>query len=163
MNNNIYIHYGSTYFDFGRFNPIKNRNGWVKPSGGLWASSQEYDFSWYDWLDREGYNSSDDTDFSKYKNNGFFKFKLNTSKILTIKTDEELDDVMKDYANKEGLIYSITKCLDFEKLSNDYDAIEVLISNDYRLNISLMGWDCDSILIFNPNIIEVIEDEVMAL
>lgn len=162
MKNKIFIHYGSNYFDYTIFKKIRNRDGWVKPYGGFWASSSSYNFSWKNWLEVEEYWNSDDINFGKYKDS-FFEFRLNSDKILTIKTDEELDEIMKNYANKEGLIYPITKCLDFEKLAKDYDAIEVIISNDYRLNRSLMSWDCDSILIFNPNIIEVIEDEVMAL
>ena len=43
--------------------------------------------------------------------------------------------------------------LDFEKLAQEYDAIEVLISGDPGLYYELYGWDCDSILIMNPEII----------
>ena len=44
--------------------------------------------------------------------------------------------------------------LDFEKLSKEYDAIEVFISKDEQLYWDLYGWDCDSILIMNSDIIE---------
>lgn len=47
---------------------------------------------------------------------------------------------------------------DFEKLSEEYDVIEVLISEDHRLYHMFYGWDCDSIVIMNPNII-ILEDE----
>lgn len=45
--------------------------------------------------------------------------------------------------------------LDFEKLKEDYDAIEVLISKDSRLYWSLYSWDCDSLLVLNKDIIEL--------
>lgn len=49
--------------------------------------------------------------------------------------------------------------LDFEKLlSQSIDGIEVNISSDRNLYMTLYGWDCDSILIMNPNIICVKED-----
>ena len=43
--------------------------------------------------------------------------------------------------------------LDFEKLAEQYDAIKVSISSDYRLYRALTGWDCDSILIMTPDIV----------
>ena len=80
------------------------------------------------------------------------------SDIISNEFKQNIINNLVKIANKEGLIYPITKCLDFEKLARDYDAIEVLISNDYRLNTSLMGWDCDSIIVFNPNIIEEVKE-----
>ena len=47
--------------------------------------------------------------------------------------------------------------LDFEKLSKEYDAIEVNISECRDLYYSLCGWDCDSILIMNSDIIEEVK------
>ena len=41
--------------------------------------------------------------------------------------------------------------LDFEKLQERYDAIEVYIDNLYW---DLYGWDCDSILILNKEIVK---------
>ena len=43
---------------------------------------------------------------------------------------------------------------DFEKMKeNGIDAIFVEISNDHRLYWALYGWDCDSIVVMNPDII----------
>ena len=42
--------------------------------------------------------------------------------------------------------------LDFEELKKEYDAIEVIISDG--LYYALYGWDCDSILILNKDIVE---------
>ena len=44
--------------------------------------------------------------------------------------------------------------LDFEKLSHKYDAIEVNISSDDELYYKLYGWDCDSILVMNPDVVQ---------
>ena len=46
---------------------------------------------------------------------------------------------------------------DFEKLLSDgVDAIELFISDDRELYWSLYGWDCDSILIMNPDVVREI-------
>ena len=47
--------------------------------------------------------------------------------------------------------------LDFEKLAEIYDAMVVYISADYNLYYRLYGWDVDSVLVFNPNVVEVVE------
>jgi len=57
---------------------------------------------------------------------------------------------------KNDLNISSWKLLDFEKLAGIYDAIDVSISNDPELHFALYGWDCDSILIMNPDIIQVL-------
>ena len=43
--------------------------------------------------------------------------------------------------------------LDFEKIAKEFGAIEVNISSDEKLYWKLYGWDCDSILIMNPNVV----------
>lgn len=55
--------------------------------------------------------------------------------------------------------------LDFEKLAKEYDGIEVLMSEEDKLDLEigkglyweLYGWDCDSLLVFNKDIVEVLE------
>ena len=47
--------------------------------------------------------------------------------------------------------------LDFEEmLRNGIDAVYVEISSDNRLYWALYGWDCDSIVVMNPAVVEVI-------
>ena len=41
----------------------------------------------------------------------------------------------------------------FEKLAEIYDAVEVSISSDFDLYYKLYGWDCDSIVIMNPDVV----------
>lgn len=53
------------------------------------------------------------------------------------------------------------KALDFETLeSSGVDAVEVNLSADRNLYYELYGWDCDSILIINPEIIVPIKEEI---
>jgi len=110
-------------------------------------------FGWRDWISENGYRSDVYTD----KNS--FKFKLkDDALILTITNHEQLislpvnREVEKRMPGLSGWNYYI----DFERLAKNYDAIEVLISEDHELYWKLYGWDCDSILIFNKDVIEVI-------
>lgn len=137
-----YIHYGHCSFDPKRFLPIKNRRSIPKPLGGFWASPTTTTGSmWNDWCEREEYD--------RCNLNMSFEFDLSyTAKVLRIVRVEQLDLLPKSAPNEYGVVY-----LDFEALARKYDAIEVLISQDYRLYSTLFGWDVDTLLVFNPNII----------
>lgn len=151
-----YIHYGHKKFDINKFNPIRNISCFVKPNGGLWASSIDSEWGWKDWCESERFRECN-------KDNSFTFTLKEDAKVLRIETVDDLKDLPK-----MKIKYPIrsTILLDFEKLKEKYDAIEVLISNtsfsvldDKSLYNALYGWDCDSILIMNPNIIIEIEEE----
>lgn len=82
-----------------------------------------------------------------------FRFTLSdNAKVLYIDDSGILKRIPSK--NDEFMFWVI---LDFEKLSEQYDAIEVNISKCYRLYHLLYGWDCDSILIMNPDIIQEVK------
>ena len=52
---------------------------------------------------------------------------------------------------------TLTSQPDFEKmLADGWDAIEFRLSEDSELYWALYGWDCDSILVMNPDVVEEI-------
>lgn len=107
----------------------------------MWASSPNYKFSWSDWCKSENYYQND---FNKY-----FEFELKeNSKIISIK---KIDDI-KNLPIQNKFIDIIF--LDFEKIKNNYDVIEVIMS-DRQVYNSLYGWDCDSILVLNKDVINI--------
>ena len=142
-----YIHYGHKEFDIDQFVIPKSRQWHNKPIGGLWASKVDAEFGWKDWCEREDYSLCSD-DFS-------FTFKISdNANILYINC---VKDVEKLPDQKTDLSLTCIKTVDFEELiANGIDAIEFNISNDWDLYMALYGWDCDSTLILNPNIIEII-------
>lgn len=144
IQSDVYIHYGHHQFDSNLFREIKNRPfGWVKPYGGLWASNINASYGWKDWCK--------DENFRECNEENSFKFTLkNGTKVLKI----DNADLLKKLPVID--VYPINVHLDFEKLKQQYDAIEVIISNDNRLYWDLYGWDCDSILIFNKDCIEIL-------
>ncbi len=134
-----YIHYGSERFDPEKFMPICNFT--VKPRGGLWASRIDDKYGWYEWCHREEFRLNT---FKKY-----FEFTLaESAKVLFLDDPKQLKNLPKI-----EMRHSLWKenFLDFEELSKKYDAIEVTdIGPLYR---ALYGWDCNSIVIMNPNVI----------
>lgn len=149
--NDIFIHMGHSNFDLDLFQNIVNDRGWVKPRGGLWASPLNANFGWKDWT------AVNDFMQDKYLGSSF-KFKLSkNARVLYVDSSEKLIDLPK----RENDVFSIKEfnwvALDFQKLAQEYDAMLVLISNDHKLYWDLYGWDCDTLLVFNPNIVEIIE------
>lgn len=141
-----YIHYGHSKFDEKLFVNISNRDLFVKPNGGLWACGLDYEYGWKEWCT--------EADFSTNGLESSFEFEIDkNAKIYTIRSVKQLELLPKakmsfEFKYSLGSIY-----LDFEALNKQYDAIEVLISEDRQLHWSLYGWDCDSILIMNKDII----------
>ena len=142
----MYIHYGNSKFIPEKFNEITNRPFISKPNGGFWACKKDYEFGWKQWCMCEGYNTE--------KLDVYFEFELkNNAKILKIHSHKDLENLPK--LSKQQSYPTETIVLDFEKISEKCDAIEVLISEDNQLYWNLYDWDCDSILVMNKDIIKV--------
>lgn len=146
---NEYIHYGDKEFDLSKFKKPKSRQYFNKPFGGLWASKINAKFGWKDWC----------------KENDFCSCEIENSFTFSISDDANVlyincvDDVGKLPDQKTDLSLTCIKTVDYEMLiANGIDAIEFNISNDWDLYMALYGWDCDSILILNPNIIKTTQN-----
>lgn len=147
-----YIHYGADAFDPKKFLPIKNAVwGRNKPeSGGLWASRTDAKFGWKDWCESE--------EFHLGRLRQKFTFTLSDdARVLHLFS---VDDLKKIPKSKKTLFHASWIIPDFEKAMETYDAIELHLSEEVRddpyadgLYYALYGWDCDSILIMNPDVI----------
>lgn len=146
MKPGLLIHYGSSLYDKELFQPISNEGYWCKPKffTGLWTSPVNSECCWKDWCISNDYTT---------KNvDSYFVLELNEdANILVINS---LDD-LKKYATIDFL--DINKLLDFEALSQVYDCIW-LTSNGLEetkySNPNMYGWDCESVLIMNPNCVK---------
>ena len=152
----VYIHYGAKSYDPDKVKPIENIPYFSKPNGGFWASPIDAQWGWIDWCRAE--------DFRYYEDNEFFKFTLkDNAKVLHIYSIKDLEDLPKINQEEQFSLNSVY--LDFEKLKETYDAIELHLSEERdiledfwnRLYYKLYGWDCDSILIMNPHVVIVVE------
>lgn len=150
MKKNIYIHYGNTRFDKDLFKPIRNKP-FIKPEGGLWSSPVNAKYGWKDW--------NEDSNFTKCKEDNCFRFRLkDNAKVCVINKVEDLDllpmnKMMEQY---RAIYMHDNRYLDFEKIATVYDAILVNISGSDGLYWALYGWDCDSLLVLNKDVVEEI-------
>ena len=137
------IHYGHKKFDKKQFVDISNCEYRPKPNGGLWASPIDSEFGWKQWCDSNKFRECTESDSFTFT----LKPEANILVIDSVDNLKELPQVKSDF------VIPMWYMLDFEVLSKKYDAIEVRISCDYNLYFKLYGWDCDSIVIMNPDVI----------
>lgn len=140
-----YIHYGHKRFSLESFQPVKNEPYHNKPRGGLWASPVDAPFGWKDWCEAEEYAECDEANS--------FTFTLNEkANVYLISFVEEVKAMPSVECELKSMFLP-----DFEKmLADGWDAIEFRLSEDSELYWALYGWDCDSILVMNPDVVEEI-------
>lgn len=145
-----YIHYGNKHFDLTKFKPVKNADGGsTKPaSGGFWASPIDSEWGWKQWCEAEIFHVENLATW--------FEFELaSDARVLHISNVNHL----KKLKRYEWELQSILFTPDFEDAAKHWDAIELhlteapTLSNMESLYFQLYGWDCDSILIMNPEIV----------
>ena len=149
--NKTYIHYGSDKFDSNKFLPIVNQDhDWTKPKqGGLWASAVGAEYGWKEWcIGNEMFQGCLKKSFT---------FDLSPSaRVCHLRSVNDLKKLPKLPHIVQSSYYKV----DFEKAMEEYDAIEIHLSDEVTDNFEqglyfrLYGWDCDSILIMNPDIIK---------
>lgn len=138
----MYIHYGHKKFLKNKFNEIQNQD-WIKPFGGLWASDENAEYGWKQWCEQEN--------FRECNEDNCFRFELKKdTKVLHIRSVEDAKQIITRTTDEY-----VSKCIDFEKLkAYGIDAIELHLSDDFGLYWQLYGWDCDSILILNKDVVK---------
>ena len=164
----LYRHWGHKAFIPENFMSITNDFYRNKPLGGLWASPiTDSDITWEYWC--RG------ADFMTDRLNEYFDFTLkDNAKVLVIKDLKDLDNLprrpLKDTDDlQERLIKDMNADIDFSKLAEEYDAMLVYMhrstdipeDNQFLDGIyyKLYGWDVDTLLVFNPDIIEEIKEK----
>ena len=122
-----------------------------KPYGCFWGSRLVTDYGWIAWCE--------DNDFELESLKSNFQFTLAPdAKIIEIRNLEDLKQLPLISATDFAI--SGQYRIDFEKLQSEgYDGVEVLI-DDFQLYQALYGWDCDSIVIWNPNCVREEADHI---
>lgn len=154
----VYVHYGSDTFS--RAKVALSASDWSKISigkpDGLWASPVDAREGWKDWCEGVDWNTA--------SLNKHFKFKLkDTARILEVHKIEDILLYVYKHHLGWGLWYdgkSVKVYLDKQALMEDFDGMELYLSENYKLRDQFFyAWDCDSICIWDPDVIEVIKEE----
>lgn len=152
MKKRIYRHYGATHFVKEKVREIKNNIDWTptKPSGGFWGTPVNAQWGWKDWCESEGFRDCDEKDS--------FTFTLKDgARVLDIYTSSDVDKIPRARKSVDTMDFLLAfmgipqMFLDFEEVAKSYDAIEIHGENGFY---ALNAWDCDSILIMNPDVVE---------
>lgn len=140
-----YIHYGHKKFDRSLFTQPQNRRAFMKPIGGMWASPTDAPFGWKQWCEENHFREcSEDCSFAFTLTES-----ANVCHIRSVSDARLLPQMSKDDLCLEWWVYP-----DFEELMRrGIDAVELHLSEDWKLYDTLYGWDCDSIVILNPEVI----------
>lgn len=155
-----YVHFGHSYFDRGRFEHPKDVKGSImmnKPYGGLWASPCKKNcYTWLDWC------KSEDFCLDKYTSESRFTFRLtDDARVFHIRTPEDAYYLADNYPLGHKMHHMVILEIDYAKVVDDYDAVQIHIYDEegsYKLYSVMYGWDCDSIVVLNPEVIIPIKE-----
>lgn len=157
-----FITYGFK-IDLNRINPKPGQtnigfNRFVnKPDFGLWGSPTDVSYGWKEWC-IDNYFKTDTLDV-------YTKWELKPeANILVINSFEDFINVMDMYGKIDPRIPDMCY-LDFSRIMKDYDGMWVTGNGNmechypqpYKKNIyiDLNAWDCDSIVVWNPDVVNV--------
>ena len=141
--NVVYVHYGSRKFDRSKWTPISNRMWMTKPLGGLWGSRVGDKHGWANWCRENDFR----LDSLKH---GKFKFSIAPgANVLELKSRE--DFVGKPWFQVYTSCFTANFINFVEMAAAGVDAVEVTNIDD--LYFDLYGWDCNSIVVLNPEVV----------
>lgn len=139
-----YIHYGSAKFDKSKFKVIENIQFFNKPNGGLWGCEVGTKFGWKEFCELENIDWVNLSDS--------FEFELTPeARVLRLHNLDDYVEFRSKYAiNDIGIKLALG--YDFERIAKEYDVIDFKVGELY---MALYGWDVDSIVVLNPDVIKV--------
>lgn len=154
-----YIHYGDDKFDPQLCTKKLIYHHRAKPDKGIWASPVNAEFGWKEWCESEMHYPKG-FDWKKS-----FTFTLTKeANILYIHTEDDILDYIIENPDDWNLFNTkttISDSLNLEKLYKEFDGMELFMFENYiDLHYSIFNsWDCDSIVVWNPDVINVIRSE----
>lgn len=141
----IYIHRGSDEFYPDDIVQMWPQSIALKPDRALFACKQSSD-DWLNWCKSENYGDMSDWD-------KFFTFTLaDTTRLLVV------NSLGKEYAlypyqaasSAYGIVYN------WKHVVNKYDAVYIDLNADYRLIDKFPLYDVSQLIVFNPDVVELV-------
>ena len=128
-------------FDSTKFHLIENQ-GFIKPKGGLWSSPVRSSFGWKEYCENVNYNLKSLLEF--------FAFSIEGSVFVVDTYADMMALPWEDYSSTVPI-----KLPNYEKMvQSGIDAIFLTVEGNFMTRIkfpSLFGWDCECVLILNPD------------
>ena len=180
MTDEVYVHYGSTRFDPSRMTSLDKLDAddvgaATKPPhySAIWGSPVSGERSWKHWNEVTRFSKCDEDNSFQFKISDMYKILIVDSHSSAISLVENycklyrgftdlygfgIDTVKQqcvDYINSTDAISGhCIPALDFLKMSADgYSGMEISITKFPKLYWLLYSWDCDSIVVWNPDAI----------
>lgn len=149
MTRKTYRKYMTGVFDPSKISKIQNE-GWIKPEGGCWASPVDADYSWEWWASSEmpHWLEQDIVDF-KLKESAKIYELHSIADFLAMPMEDE-KNLIPDFEALEAMGYD-----GLELFLSDEPNWDVCLDKRDTLYVALYGWDCDSIIIFNGDAIDM--------
>lgn len=150
----VLIHHGSDTLDKTVSLHPEKRISWYKPDKGLWASPELDDHLsvWTKWCEEENY-SHNGVSLDKY-----FKFKISkAARVCVINTMDDLKALVRKCPGTEE---TGRASVGWILCPLEYDVIYLTDEGQWNTRLtypSLYGWDMESCVIFNYDVIEIIK------
>jgi len=152
------VKYGSAAFDPKQFKPVTRHNYLqCKPDGGMWACPVDSEYGWKHWCEGERFSADLDVSFT-------FTYE---GRYIVIDKLADLDDLTWTIPEELKGLHGFCGCeyIDFaNSLAKGIDAVHLTVEGQNRTRHTfprnLYGWDCESVLILNPNKVIQIPDDV---
>lgn len=143
----VYIHRGhDKFYPEGLLSSIQTVS--LKPECSLFACKRETD-DWIKWCQSEGYGT-----LESWKPHFLFTLS-DDAKVLVV---DQVDKYRKLYPYyREDRPYGIV--YNWADVRNEYDAVYIDMSSDYRLIEKFPLYDVDQLIVFNPEVVQVIKEE----
>ena len=159
---------GIDYFDKQFFKPVQNEGR--KVEGCLWTSPVKSEYSWIDYIRS--------CEIRNYAKNEYYElcFKQGT-RIAMIENYNDLLNM--PYYDEEKYCHIQSRYIDFEKLATVCDCLWVttdglllasypertlgtafLQREPHIIEFNLYGWDCETVLIFNPDCVLNVRNKI---
>ena len=167
---NKYITYGFCFHNSSEVETNLITNCVNKPRKALWGSPMsDNSYSWKQWCEDNDFRIGNEEDFYYWKT--YTIWEMEDAKILKLSTLKDLKDLLSKGVLNLSSQYINAYLFDFKEIKElGYSAVELIDSclghtfgwdsmEDVRIEMCMNSWDCNSIVVLNPDDIVIPKDQ----